>query len=341
MTNKDIGVLSINKKIGKTLVLFDTCSYEAIIKGVVKDKTKEAIILLLEDNHMGVITDLSFAELVSGRTSLDEYNSFRNKFLSLGFGVFGHSNILSTIGANALNRSFDNEGEYQAFRKQIREKKREVEKQLFKSILLKYTVLFFTVFAEYDNIYFSPLVHLATEMLAQHSKEIDSVWSDIFEITSSSIEKEQKESLFDSCALLMEAMASKHKPGYIENEIHDKLAELNALNKLSVYTSKMIKKYKTKEEYKSFSKKNNVEFLMAVLSMNKVFESNEELIEFEGTSYSAIMSGFCQGKFQYNDLVDIYNVSFVANSQEEFIYFTEEDRWNDFVELERRIGNLK
>lgn len=102
----------------------------------------------------------------------------------------------------------------------------------------------------------------------------------------------------------------------------------------------MIKKYKTKKEYKRFSNKNNVEFLMAVLSMNKIFGSTEELIEFEGTSYSAIMSGFCQGKFQYNDLVDIYNASFIANSQERFIYFTEEDRWNRFVELERKAGHL-
>lgn len=335
-----MGELTINKKIGKTLVLFDTCSYEAMVKGIEKEKTKEAIKLLSKDNHIGVITDLTFAELVVGRETLKEYDSFRSKFLSLGFGIFGHSDIMSTIGSNALDKSFKNEDEYQIFRKKMIKMKQELEKPLFKLIVLKYTVLFFTVFAEYDKLYFSPLVHLATELLSNHSKEMDIIWSDLFDAVVFSNEKEQKECLYDACVALMEAMAETHKPGYIKNEIQEELLRLNALNKLSVYTSKMVKKYKLKDEFKKFGGLNNIEFLMYVLSLNKIFHLNEDAVEFDGTSYSAIMSGFCQGKFQYNDLVDIYNASFVANAQEKFIYFTEETRWLKFIELEKRMGRI-
>ena len=335
-----MGILLINKKTGKTLVLFDTCSYEAILKHKEKGRTREAIKLLFAGNHIGVITDLSFAELVAGRKTLDEYNVFRERFLSLGFGVFGHSEILSTIGADALNNSFSAEEDYQKFREKIAAMKKEIERPLFKMILLKYTVLFFTVFAEYDVDYFSPLVHLATEMLSSHFAEMDEVWSDIFDLACSASEKEQKECLYNACVLSMEAMAATHKPGYIDNEITARMTDLNALDQLSKYTAKAISIMKKKKGYKEFAGLNNLEFLLALLSINKQFSSKEDRLEYDGTSYSAIMSGFCQGKFQYNDLVDIYNASFIANAQEPFIYITEEERWNRFIQLEKEMGRL-
>ena len=320
----------------RILILMDTCSYEAFSKGrstkAVESFKKE----LLKENHIGVITDLSFVELVEGRNTLSEFNSFRNQFSNQRFGVFGHSHILSLIGTDALTLSFKTEQEYQLFKGEASKMKADIVKPLFKEIILKHMILFITVLAHLDKEYFSPFTNIVVEAMKERYDELDIIFNDVFDIISNLDEKDQKWSLYDYCSNFMEIIAQVHKPGYIENEISNKLNELNVKVKLKDYTKQFLVECHKKEEYKSLYNKNNIIFLMNILASNKLFRLSEDEIDFDGTSYSAIMSGFCQGSFQYNDLVDIYNVAFLANNKEKFLYFTEEDRWNDFVELERK-----
>ena len=335
-----MGKLLINEATGKTLVLLDTCSYENIAKGVKTDVTISAISSILQPNHMGVISDLSLAELIEGRKTLEEYNSFRNTFLELGFGVFGHSNILSLIGSDALNNSFETEQEYQLFRGRIIDLKRETIKPIFKDILLKYTILFVSVLAECDNEYFSHFPHLVVGLLSKQLDDMDDFWSYVFSLIPSFDKKEQKDILYSTCAMLLEALAQTKNPNYVENEVTIRLESMGFAERISAYSSKAIKTFKKRDCYKQLRKMNNIDFLMNLLALNKSFKLNEDKIEFDGTSFAAVNSGFCQGKFQMNDLVDIYNVSFIANAQEEFEYYTEENRWKEFVSIEKKNGRI-
>ena len=320
----------------RVLVLLDTCAYEDIAKGYITDTTKAAEDALKKDDYIGVITDLSFVELSEGRRNLREFNSFRSKFLSRGFGVFGHSHLMSIVGNDALKLSFNSEQEFQSFKATITKEKFTIIKPLFKDTLLKYTVLLLTVLAYLDNKYFFPFQNILLDLLKKDLASFDNYLGDIFELATKLDEKSQKDILFISCVQLMEILASLYKPNYVKDEITHKMDEIKIEVKLKDYTKIFVEESKKKLEYKSLISDNTIIYLMNILSLNKNFCLREDEIEFDGTSYSAIMSGFCQGKYQFNDLVDIYNVAFVANNKEVFEYYTSEKRWNTFIDIEKK-----
>ena len=333
-----MGELSINKKIGKTMIVMDTCAYESLTKGIVNDVIKKVVISLLQPNSIGVISDLSLAELIEGRKTLEEFNKLRDIINQYGISIFGHSNILSNCGDKALNESFGSQEEYESFRKNIISLKHDYIKPVYIEVILKYLVLFVTVLAYSDKDFFAPFCKYIIEMFEKNMDELKSIIEEYFDLITKEDEKTKKESLYDFCSLILETIATIHKPGYVEGEISKRLSDFDVLNKLSSITTKAVKKMMAEPLSEGLAKKNNVLFLMSVLSKNKAIGHNESKIIFDGTSYAVVMSGFCQGKFQYNDLVDLCNVSLMFNETENIRYFTTDNRWLDFINLEKEMG---
>lgn len=329
--------MHLQMKIMNEVPLLDTNTISSIINKRPTAKAKASICLLLQNKSKLCISDFTFVELIEGRRNLNEFNELKTFLSEYGILISGHSLDLSERGKNVLEKNFTSEDDFLKFKDKARKIKIDYMKDLYADMTIKYVVLLVTVLCYEDNHYFSPI---CSHIIAMFEGGLDSLRKISSEIIEKHFNNHLKSTnlLLDFALLLIEAIFEQNKPNYSKWEVHKKVEEMNIRIKLPSMTSRTIKKLKKKKEFSSLRKYNNELFLISLFRMNKRLISSENYILNDAMTYAVINSGFCQGQFQKNDLVDIYNIAYSVNEKSVYFrYFTEEKRWCKFAKLESQL----
>lgn len=323
-------------------VLIDTCTFSNIMNGNWKTHEYRAFAELFKTENKMVISDLTMAEQIEGARNLQELRKLLNDLDNCEFLIFGHNlEFANVLTRKHIDNTVKNDNDFLLFKKYITKSKNKIIRPLFVSLLKIYTLLFFEVLAVND-LFFGNLFISFVNVLNHNDREFANIGNILFDdyilgnVSSNNI-------LFDfSCSLAEEIMQNIDSK-FSKEMFNMKLNSLNPKGNLPRLTSNFIKttkNFQSKEINLNFPKdKSNILFLMKYLKKNFKDSFFENELQFDALIFCVIKSGFCEGKFHFNDLVDSYNASLIANDKINFIYFTSDNKWNNFYTIESQVND--
>ncbi len=319
-------------------VLVDTCTYSNLINGVWKKKEYETFKNILKLDKKPMISDLSFIELMAGCKNIDEYQSFLEKFYNCEFSIISELpefiNLLSNTDFTNMSNST-----FLEIKSNFLQIKNDFLKKIFLVIVKKFCILYFKIMEVTDQNYWKGIVVIFNKYLDDDF--INDEIIKIYELILKRKEKVSKNILFDIANYIADLFLQGINKGYKENDIYDYVDKNNVWNNLRKRTTNFIEKVKLIDKKINVFKikdHNHQVFLMKYLKNNKHDNYLKDEMINDSVNYAVVMSGFCTGKFAMNDLVDLYNVSLIG-SNKNIKYFTNEKKWNNFLEVERNIND--
>jgi hypothetical protein len=314
-----------------TYVLLDTCSYSNLIQGTWSKDSLSSFQALINAGAKAEISDLTFVELLSGKKSLADARSLALSLLANGFGVYGHSKDLRDIGEGNVIFRLKDDASFDAYKRKLIQIRNDFLQPVFAQLFIDYMRLFSLILGltdkDYWGILFSLFQHAQKKAVVDY---IDFTYKDY--LTNP---KEKNNVLLLSSLTLAYLLLKGNAPSLTFEDFTSKTKWGDTPNGLSKLTRCAIDNFKkmgpsTDPEIKKINSMGTLDFLMYIQHKNAPIYDDQSNLEFYAINYVAINAGFCPGKLQFNDLTDLSNFSVSGDKSTEFVYFTDEKRWNEF-----------
>ena len=323
-------------------VLLDTCSYSNLMNGKWSKTEQKACLKLLSGGNKPVISDLTFVELVCGSRNLSEFNKLINDMKN-GFILFGHQKNLKNITEYSYSKNIKNNNDLQEYKKRLLIERNKIIKPIFCLMAFSYLRLFCIVLSLVSDLFRGKLIQMTNGICASGEPAFVTLLDEIFD---GYINKEfESENLFYELAVNMMTIYLKNNDkSFTDENIKKEIDKLKLPKNLTKLTSKFVKIFKASssnsKSVKNMKTLNNIELLLEFMGnqrrsiANKEQKGNKESeLEMIAIDFCVINSGFCSGKFDFNDLVDIYNFAIIGNDENHFYYYTNEKKWQRFKDI--------
>jgi len=289
----------------------------------------EANFKLLSGDNKPVISDLTFVELVCGCRNLSEFvkliNDMETKYI-----LFSHQKNIKKITENSYSKNIKNESDLKKYKERLLQKRDDTIKPFFMNMIFSYLKLLCFILGVVNPPFWSRLPPLIKKIEIEDKKNLNLDYDHYYK----ECEQVKNKNVNIFYIATIEAISTLLKKD--DKSLNDELIkkEINMLKlpeNLSKITSEFIKEFKRRpsgsEKAKQMKSLNNEIFLMKILNNRISFSSKEEELNFKAMNLCVIKSGFCSGKFHFNDLVDLYNFSICGNEENKFFYFTDDKKW--------------
>jgi len=280
-------------------------------------------------DYKPMITDMSFVELVSGCSNLNDFKKAVKDIKDCEIIITGFSKELRDYIQPQIQDEAIDSIDFDSFKDTVLDLREKEMASYFEKILIRYTGVFFACLNYSKDERFHGLFNEYVNFLKDNEGLVNSI---IDETYKKAYRKEisYNNLLIEIMAYMVALMISKKDTAVDFESLYSEINQLNFQQLMEKYI--VDNKIVLLDFFNS--KKDR---LFTLLKHFRVFKDQNNLygtVIFDAFTYSMLNSGFCGGKFVINDLVDIYNLSFIANNDNEFSYFTDDKRWNNFILME-------
>ena len=315
-------------------IILDTCTFSNILHSNIGKEELAAIKLTLLQDGVLTISYLTFSELVEGCNTIEEFELLRKEIDEFQYYLLGHEKRIKKY-FNYAKMSQITDKSLNKYKKTILNIKNVMCKKIFASIVYKYYVLFFNIMKTNYNIFWGEICdNFKFSNLKDYNKLI-SCFFDALLLTKGTNE----DVLFEIAKVLSQVYINKYSNKYSEDDVISFFKDEYSKKSLSRLTSKYLNTIEQdfKIINKDFNSNNNIVILMMILRLFDKNDDNYSMVLHDAINYAVVNSGFCKGKFKYNDLIDLYNCSLVGLGNE-CEYFTNDRKWKQFFDIESKLN---
>jgi hypothetical protein len=318
----------------QTYILLDTCSYSNLVQRKWSKENQSSFQELINKGAKAEISDLSFVELFNGKKNLSEAKDLVLSLSVNKFEVYGHSEELRDIGGENDVFNLRDDISFNIYKGKLIETRNEFLQPVFARLFIDYVRLLSFVLRLINESFWGPLLILLNCAEENHPKTLSDYIDNVYQNYLKDSKAKNNVLLESSLTLVYHLLRERTPSLTVEDfEKQSKWAKTpNGLSKLTTTAIDIFKKmgHGSDSEIKRLNRFGNLDFLMYIQQKNASMHDGQSNLQFYAIDYVAINAGFCPGRLQFNDLTDLYNFSVSGDKDTEFVYFTDERRWNDF-----------
>ncbi|MDY4787886.1 MAG: hypothetical protein SO253_01045 [Bacilli bacterium] len=317
-------------------ILLDTCVVSNIIdeKTELTENSRAVISILLNIDSCPCISDLTFIELIEGCRNYTEFISITKKLALYDIMIYGHSEKINNYIKKVRDFGISSDV-FSEFKKLLVIEKNKQLEYYFHNISKKYCVLFYSVMMANNGNYWFRILETYLNMTKDNILENIHI-SIYYDLISS--KHKIDDYLMITALCIGDFILHQIDEEYNSGDIFDFIDNYKIHKRLSKYTKQFIFKSK---KYKSLYLNNNKDMCIPLIDFlnQKPFDYQLEVqLLNDYMNFLVINSGFNKGKFELNDLVDIYNCSLICGKYC-LKYYTNDKRWLEIINLEKEYNN--
>lgn len=317
---------------GTEIVLIDTCTFINLEQSKGTAANRAAVLKVFELDGLLCISDLSFVELVLGCKDVNQLKNHFENLKSMEFVIFGRCDELQSLLSGECVANVINCNSLEEYKQKLKIVRNDILFPAFRAIFITYCQIMFMVLHNIDKNYWDQAFFLFNRLFNEHFSSFSEFLRDMF-VEFVDDKKESRKMLRDGFKSIIVSILPKEMPEkYTEEDLKLKLDAI----KIKKESVKLFNNLHLKKEPKTVSNPYIVPMMERFKKGIDYTGLEDEMIR-DGINYATQLMFFTGSNFDSHDLIDLLNISMSGYSKNKVHYFTDEEKWIEFLKAERKI----